>query len=300
VPISFSAGIDSRNFPLAVACGCVPVTVCSDLLRPGGYGRLPAYLKSLIQAMRAAGASNISQYIQRAFGKDGSPIANTVIAAEKARQDTRYRADANRKAPVRVDSHLVVFDCLTCDKCLPVCPNAANFTYPTPKVAFDYHDLIVDSEGRIRPAEESTRFEIKETTQIANYADFCNECGNCDTFCPEYGGPFIKKPGFYSSLESWRSAAPRDGFVLHDANLIGRIKSNEHKLAHVASRSVYQFSDGAVAMELDATNHQVRSCRPLATLQHEHRVDLGIYHSMRHILHGVLDATQVNQLNVAQ
>ena len=25
--------------------------------------------------------------------------------------------------------HLVVFDCITCDKCLPVCPNDANFAF---------------------------------------------------------------------------------------------------------------------------------------------------------------------------
>ena len=38
-PISFSAGIDHRNFPDAVALGLVPITVCSDLLKPGGYAR---------------------------------------------------------------------------------------------------------------------------------------------------------------------------------------------------------------------------------------------------------------------
>ena len=39
-PISFSAGIDQKNFPDAASLGLVPVTVCSDLLRPGGYGRM--------------------------------------------------------------------------------------------------------------------------------------------------------------------------------------------------------------------------------------------------------------------
>src|SRR5205085_12010884 len=59
VPISFSAGIDRLNFPAAVACGFVPVTVSTDLLRPGGYGRLSAYLRGLEQAMRVVRASNI-------------------------------------------------------------------------------------------------------------------------------------------------------------------------------------------------------------------------------------------------
>ena len=44
VPISFSAGVDGQNFPDCVALGFTPITTCTDLLRPGGYGRLPAYL----------------------------------------------------------------------------------------------------------------------------------------------------------------------------------------------------------------------------------------------------------------
>ena len=107
----------------------------------------------------------------------------------------------------------MTFDCITCDKCVPVCPNAANFTYPAPKVAFDYHDLLVAADGSIRDAEEKRHFAIDQEHQIANYADFCNECGNCDTFCPEYGGPYIKKPGFYGSRGRRRM---RDGFVVSD------------------------------------------------------------------------------------
>ena len=50
IPISFSAGIDQKNFPDAVALGLVPVTVCSDLLKTGGYGRAPRLLHGARQA----------------------------------------------------------------------------------------------------------------------------------------------------------------------------------------------------------------------------------------------------------
>ena len=39
-PISFSAGVDKHNFTNCVACGFVPITTSSDLLKVGGYGRL--------------------------------------------------------------------------------------------------------------------------------------------------------------------------------------------------------------------------------------------------------------------
>ena len=303
VPISFSAGIDSKNFPLAVACGFVPVTVCSDLLRPGGYGRLPAYLKSLAQAMRAVGAANVDQFIQLAFGEEGGDaLTNTSVAADKARNDPRYRAAANRAMPKRVQSHLVTFDCLTCDKCVPVCPNAANFTYPTPIVAFDYHDWIIDIAGIVRAAGEVRRFEIKESMQIANFADYCNDCGNCDTFCPEYGGPYIKKPGFFGSVESWRHRAPRDGFVIQQTNggasILARIKQREYQLIYDRAAANYQYADDSVALDLTETDHRVLACRIQSKIDSEHRVDLGVFHTLRHLLHGVLNAGHVNQINV--
>jgi putative selenate reductase len=43
VPISFSAGVDAQNYADCVALGFTPITTCTDLLRPGGYGRLPRY-----------------------------------------------------------------------------------------------------------------------------------------------------------------------------------------------------------------------------------------------------------------
>src|SRR6185369_8840340 len=52
VPISFSAGVDGRNFADCVALGFTPVTTCTDLLRPGGYARLPFYLENLEEKMR--------------------------------------------------------------------------------------------------------------------------------------------------------------------------------------------------------------------------------------------------------
>ncbi len=323
VPISYSAGIDQANFPHAIASGFVPVTVSSDLLRPGGYGRISTYLKSLDQWMQKVGAKNVDEYILKVFGQEGaafdkaagdphdkSPEAavrwasllNNTIAAEKARKDPRYRAEKNRKEPTRIDSHLVTFDCITCDKCLPVCPNAANFTYPTPVVAFDYQDLVVDSKGATRNGE-TKHFEITEKTQIACYSDFCNECGNCDTFCPEYGGPYIKKPTFYGSAKTWKEAAPRDGFYLECdksiARIHGRMKGLEYELVSRRDAGEYDYRDAAVEATFRAADHSLVRVKPLGNLAGEHSADLGVYHTLRHLLHGVLDRQCVNQLNAA-
>lgn len=314
VPISFSAGVDQHNFPLVVACGIVPVTVSSDLLRPGGYGRFPAYLERLAAEMTKVGANNLNEFILKRFGTEAearqlegpaaSPerilrraaLLNTTIAAKMARDDLRYRAEKNRAVPKRIESHLATFDCITCDKCMPVCPNAANFTYPTPPVAFDYHDLIVSPAGRWRNGAPR-KFEIKEAMQIANYADFCNECGNCDTFCPEYGGPYIKKPGFYSSMESWEKAAPRDGFVVGTDWIRGRIKGRTFELRLAGGQ--IQFADGTTTVTLSADQHEVIAARLTHAAGNEQTVDMWAYHTLRHLYRGVLDRNRVNQINAA-
>jgi putative selenate reductase len=318
VPISFSAGVDRQNFPQAVACGFVPVTICTDLLRPGGYGRLPGYLHSLSDAMNAVDAGTIEDFIFDVFGQrpqaqanaqvDGTlpllwaGVLNTTIVAEKARRDPRYAAPQNRKTPVRIDSHLHTFDCITCDKCIPVCPNAANFTYPTALTDFECSDVIVEPGGSIQRVP-GRRFQITREMQIANYADFCNECGNCDTFCPEYGGPYIEKPGFYSSEESWQKAVPRDGFIIEKSNghptIRGRIKGSEYRLAHDPLGAIYRWSDGNIELTVGGSNHDDIHARPLSPLDGDHRMDMWIFHTLRTLLHGVLDRRWINQINAA-
>ncbi len=309
VPISFSAGIDQHNFPTAVACGFVPITISTDLLRPGGYGRLPKYLKSLAAEMSAVGAENVEQFIRERFAAEDpvreeakrpeAALRNTTIAARQAREDPRYRAERNRAIPRRIDSQLETFDCITCDKCLPVCPNAANFVYPTPIVGFDYRDLIVSPDGSLREGRKK-RFAITEDMQIACYADFCNECGNCDTFCPEYGGPYIKKPSFFGTRESWERAAPRDGFyVLQEdgrRTITGRMHGRMSSLSCERSGEPCDYDDGVVRVRFSA-DHKVDRVQSMQPVAGEHALDMGDYHTLRYLLDGVLDRRRLNQVN---
>lgn len=336
VPISFSAGVDQHNFALMAACGFVPITASTDLLRPGGYGRLSKYLDALASEMRAVGARNIDEFALRKFGHedaarraamnaheppsdaalraavaDGAGIdqlavvrwaglLNTTVAAKLAADDPRYRAARNRAVPRRIDSHLNTFDCITCDKCLPVCPNSANFTYPVPTVEFECRDLVVTPAGETRDGERR-RFAIEQPMQIACYADFCNECGNCDTFCPEYGGPYIKKPTFFGSVESWDRAAPRDGFVVHqDADgawIRGRIQGKAFRLETEPTGAEHRFTDDHVSANLADGGQRLISLSIHTPLAGDHVLDMWAFHVMTHLLRGVTDRSRINQVN---
>ncbi len=309
LPITFSAGVDRHNFAGTVACGFCPVTTCTDLLRPGGYARLPAYLGDLSQQMRRVGARTIADFILDARGQRAScggevaraAAANMAIVAEEARNEDRYRAPNNRSVPRRIGTHLMLFDCVSCDKCIPVCPNDANFIYELPIPALTFHDWLVQEGGGIVPGPE--RFlKVERQHQIANFADFCNECGNCDTFCPEYGGPFIAKPVFYGSLEGWRAAAPRDGFQVAvgplGRRIYGRMQGREYLLQHDSRRGVYVYEDGVARTVLPQEIASAPALPPVeVSAPPGHAIDMHAFHTLRLLLSGILDPRRVHQVN---
>jgi putative selenate reductase len=220
LPMSFSAGIDRQNFADTVSLGLLPVTVCTDLLREGGYGRMKKYFTSLAERMQAVGATTLDEWVVRAQGGAGAVVTEAALQAarvgnakayaEKVLLDKRYASAANSKPPRKVGTKLWLFDCLTCDKCVPVCPNDANFTYVLPKLEIPVVRLHALEEGGYH-REELAPLKLEEKHQIATYADLCNECGNCDIFCPEDGGPYILKPRFFGSEESFLRFAKHDG-----------------------------------------------------------------------------------------
>ncbi len=235
LPVSFSAGIDRQNFPDAVALGLVPVTVCTDLLRPGGYGRLSTYFQELGTRMDAVGATNLDEFVLRAHGYQGSDLSaarmhNTKRYVASLEGNPRYTSAQNARAPKKVGSKLVLFDCLTCDKCVPVCPNHANFTYTLPPATLPVVKLTRAADGAWQKTSAAP-LVIAEKHQLANYVDFCNECGNCDVFCPEDGGPYVLKPRFFGSEASWAHAPKSDGIlVLSDGTTRGRFQGHEFEL----------------------------------------------------------------------
>lgn len=235
LPVSFSAGIDRQNFPDAVALGLGPVTVCTDLLRPGGYGRLATYFQELGARMDAVGAKTLDEFVLRAHGYAGASVGearlhNTKQYVGALAANPRYAAAQNAKAPKKVGTTLVLFDCLTCDKCVPVCPNHANFTYALPPATLPVEKLRRGTDGAwLRTSAPPLVIEKKH--QLANYADFCNECGNCDVFCPEDGGPYVLKPRFFGSETTWAREPRGDGFlVLPDGTTRGRFRGREFEL----------------------------------------------------------------------
>lgn len=139
--------------------------------------------------------------------------------------------------------------------------------------------------------------------QIGTFQDFCNDCGNCDTFCPEDGGPYLVKPRFFSSLEAWRAQAPRDGFFVRPgrggAVAWARIGGVEYRLEVERGGERAVFGDGRLTLEL---RHPERA--PVAVAVAEgtpdgHTLDVGAYLTIAAVVDGALDLRRANPVNAA-
>jgi ferredoxin len=80
-----------------------------------------------------------------------------------------------------------------CGKCVEVCPNRANILLFTEPVNLAVPDLSVECS-------------LAQTTQILHLDDLCNECGNCETFCPHLGRPYTDKPTLFSGLDMFETS----------------------------------------------------------------------------------------------
>jgi len=90
-----------------------------------------------------------------------------------------------------------------CNICVGVCPNFSNVSFEVEKTELPVWQII--KKGNDFSFNQVDSFVVKQENQILNIGDFCNECGNCDTFCPTSGAPYKTKPHFYLTEGSFNS-----------------------------------------------------------------------------------------------
>ncbi len=92
---------------------------------------------------------------------------------------------------------------VVCNVCTSVCPNLALYSYKVQTGKFSTQELL--GNGNDVKIVENGMFEIQQEPQILLVADWCNECGNCTTFCPTSGAPYKDKPHLYLDYQAFLS-----------------------------------------------------------------------------------------------
>lgn len=140
--------------------------------------------------------------------------------------DERQNFDLVISPLTRLQANYEAARCLQCDVicnvCVSVCPNHA------------FVDFEIDSEVLDIPFVQYTddsfkvkfkrKLDINQKFQVINIADWCNECGNCTTFCPTAGVPFKDKLRLHFNKEGFKSET--SGFLL----------TKDGKLTHLAMK----------------------------------------------------------------
>jgi putative selenate reductase len=202
IMVSFSAGVTKENLADTIAMGVNPATVCSDLLKPGGYGRLAPMLKELTKQVRESGASTLPEWkAQRQAAATERGYATTCeqhVSHIRGDGVQDYHLSGNEKLPREVEHDLEMFGCVACNFCITVCPNDAFFSIPTPD---SMKESIGEGAGR---------------QQYLVLSELCNECGNCMTFCPENGDPAVVKPRLYTDAALFEARGGQGFLVAAD------------------------------------------------------------------------------------
>ncbi|NOX32619.1 MAG: putative selenate reductase subunit YgfK [Deltaproteobacteria bacterium] len=145
--------------------------------------------------------------------------------------------------------------CLLCDTvcniCTTVCPNRANVSYkihpfkaPTFKAVFKNGRSCLEKLGT---------FMVSQENQVINIGDFCNECGNCTSFCPTSGSPYTDKPKFYLSRGGFEKEPA--GYFLQGRSIFK--KENGTKAVLTENKNDYTYDTAAIKAVMDKKTFQV-------------------------------------------
>jgi len=151
--------------------------------------------------------------------------------------------------------------CLLCDEfcsiCNTVCPNLAFHTYETEPC--DFQPQIVRISNGKYEIKECASFSITQKYQILHIAEWCNECGNCTTFCPTSGAPYKDKPHLYLTKETFLEE--KDGYFFEKTDINeSRIlfAGNAHRSALTEYEDQLIFETGNTKISLNKKTLRIR------------------------------------------
>ena len=126
-----------------------------------------------------------------------------------------------------------------CNICIGVCPNFSNVSFEAEATELPVWKATLNGEDYT--IEKIDILIINQENQIFNIGDFCNECGNCDTFCPTNGAPYKTKPHFYLTEESFNSE--ETGYYLIGNSLNFKTNGRIEFLTHSDNVLTYESDD---------------------------------------------------------
>lgn len=147
--------------------------------------------------------------IQRKFG----------ISVPKYQSENQLNFDMIHRTMTKAEVMKEAHRCLYCDEvcsvCVYVCPNLANYQYKAAPMKASVQK-VAQADGEITISDLAP-IVFEQNTQIITIGDFCNECGNCDTFCPTAGAPYKTKPHIFLTENSFSQES--EGYFIENNHI---------------------------------------------------------------------------------
>ena len=149
--------------------------------------------------------------------------------------------------------------CLCCDTicniCTSVCPNRANVSYTVAPFKVQTYKAI--NKNNNSSIEKLGTFTVSQAYQVINIGDFCNECGNCTTFCPTSGSPYIEKPKFYLSQSSFEADFKNGSSIYFMEGHSIFKRKNKTQVSLTENQNTYTYDSKMITAGLDKKSFKV-------------------------------------------
>jgi len=151
--ISFCGGVDAFNVSDTLSCNLAPVTVCSDLLKPGGYLRLIQYMEEIEKDIKSTGSKSIEEFI---ISKSTSRTDVTKAAlhnlnnyADLVLENKAYHKSSFPYDNIKTKRQLTAYDCIH-SPCIDTCAveqNVPEYMFHTANGDFEeaYRVILKDN-----------------------------------------------------------------------------------------------------------------------------------------------------------
>jgi putative selenate reductase len=151
--LSFSAGVDAFNVVHTLSCNLAPITVCSDLLKPGGYLRLTQYLEEIEKHIKDSDSNNIKGFIlsknESNSDLNEAALHNLNNYAGFVLENMAYHKSNFPYDNIKTNRELTAYDCIH-SPCIDTCAveqNVPEYMYHTASGNFDeaYRVILKDN-----------------------------------------------------------------------------------------------------------------------------------------------------------